>query len=99
MSKLQAPLGKNRQYLGIAVRDCTLDDDGTIHNASGAAPFHIKAVELADITPAKVAEYRADYMDRIEQADAAEDPAPPAPKRYLSKSGNLIKTAPATAER
>jgi len=91
---MRAALGKDRRYLGFAVVDgCTLDD-GEIVNGCGNRPFSIaeRVEALADIDPAQVREYDAEYHAAIEADDAKGDPVRPAPVKHLSKSGNLVKT-------
>ena len=106
MNSLQAPVDKDRKFLGIFVRGCTVKR-GRIVNVSGASPFHLTNVaELVDV-PTTVAEsyhaarkaqvdaamkIREEQGDDPESADKSPIHAPPV--KYLSRGGKLVATKP-----
>ena len=91
---MKAALGKDRRYLGFSVLDSCTVEAGEIVNGCGNRPFSIaeRVEALADIDPAHVREYDAEYHAAIEADDAKGDPVKPAPVKYLSQAGNLVKT-------
>jgi len=100
MNSLQAPVDKDRKFLGIFVRGCTVKR-GRIVNVSGASPFHLTNVaELVDV-PTTVAEsyhaarkaqvdaamkIREKQGDDPESADKAPIHAPPV--KYLNRAAD-----------
>jgi len=90
---MQAPLDKDRRFLGFTVFDsCYLDENGVIYNGSGNTPFHCKAATLEPIKMVEVLAYIQEYITMV----AATDINGPIPEliRYLDYSGKLVSEKP-----